>query len=938
MPARAMIDPGTDLIGRDDELARIVRCLPPGGDRALIIGGGRGLGKSRLLAAGVQLARAAGRHRVVMLHGSTGPALSPIRQLLLAVRHDLPRLPASIGGPALAFLGLHAEPETPRRLRAEPERPKDLRAEPETPKNLRAEPERPKGLRHGYGVTAHLGAGPGTPEALRSALRAAVAAIARSSPVLIAVDDVHHLAPETTALLARLAEIPSTVLLATSAVPLPAALTGLPVLELRPLGPPEAGRLLDGRANPPSGRTRAEILRRAAGNPAALTELGTAEAPEGSLQFGFAAEIGRLPAPTRKLLLHLATAPAPAEPGRVAAAAAVETAAWQPAERSGLVVATGDHVAFSHPLVAEAAYRAAPVHARRQAHRDLAPTATAERRAWHLAAASPGRDEALAAGLEAAAGVYRSRGELFEATAAMQEAAERSLGPESSARRFTQAVTDARDLGETGWAVELYATVRRLTSDPDLVTVAARSAATALSRSGRQHEAYGMLTAARRAGSPADRMTALTVAGLAAAIAGISGHEDHRLGLVTMLDAAAPAPDEVIATFVRLTIDPAAHPGRTLCDTTVAPRPGTPLSPPARFRLSVLGTIAWYEDRSRLAVDLLRAAAGELRAPRSFPPGTEALPVLVSALIDTGEWDEAERCAERAGADRLPLIGANLAALRAELHALRGDSEQALYLAQRTWQDLDIQENRSTHLRLLRAAALAAIGTGDYENGYRHLRAMFDVDGRALHPFLAAHSVADLAAAAARGGRRDDARPVVDQVRADAGAEPSTRMRLLLHLSEALLADGERAEHHFRLATVDPAGHEWPYERGLARLHYGEWLRRARRPREARAVLTAAAATFAELGATTAAGLADRELRAAGRPDEPAGRSPAAALTPQERQVALLAARGLRNREIAEQLFISVRTVGAHLYSVYPKLGISGRHQLPAAFPGRGVS
>jgi DNA-binding CsgD family transcriptional regulator len=171
-------------------------------------------------------------------------------------------------------------------------------------------------------------------------------------------------------------------------------------------------------------------------------------------------------------------------------------------------------------------------------------------------------------------------------------------------------------------------------------------------------------------------------------------------------------------------------------------------------------------------------------------------------------------------------------------------------------------------------------------------------------------------------------RVVLDRVRADAGEEPSTRMRLLLHVAEALLADGDRAEHHFRLATVDPAGQEWPFERAIARLHYGTWLRRARRPRDARGVLSAAASAFADLGAAGAARLATRELRAGGQHDEPVGPTPLSVLTPQERQVAELAARGLRNREIAEHLFISVRTVDAHLHSVYPKLGISGRHQL----------
>src|SRR4051812_2089815 len=140
MPASTMIDPRADLIGRAAELTRISRCLRPDlpAERALVITGGRGIGKSRLLAAGVHLARETGRHRVIVLHGSAGPALSPLRQLLLAVRHDLPTLPPAVGGPALAFLGLGAGPAT------------------------------------------------GDPAVLPAAVLAAVAAAARSAPVLIA--------------------------------------------------------------------------------------------------------------------------------------------------------------------------------------------------------------------------------------------------------------------------------------------------------------------------------------------------------------------------------------------------------------------------------------------------------------------------------------------------------------------------------------------------------------------------------------------------------------------------------------------------------------------------------------------------------------------------------------------------------------------------------
>lgn len=92
--------------------------------------------------------------------------------------------------------------------------------------------------------------------------------------------------------------------------------------------------------------------------------------------------------------------------------------------------------------------------------------------------------------------------------------------------------------------------------------------------------------------------------------------------------------------------------------------------------------------------------------------------------------------------------------------------------------------------------------------------------------------------------------------------------------------------------------------------------------------------TFERLGAPSVAEITRHELRAAGHidPSEPPGDDPAdplARLTPQERQVVTLAAQGLRNRAIAEQLFLSARTVAFHLYKAYPKLGVDGRHQLP---------
>lgn len=113
---------------------------------------------------------------------------------------------------------------------------------------------------------------------------------------------------------------------------------------------------------------------------------------------------------------------------------------------------------------------------------------------------------------------------------------------------------------------------------------------------------------------------------------------------------------------------------------------------------------------------------------------------------------------------------------------------------------------------------------------------------------------------------------------------------------------------------------------------YGEWMRRNRRIVDARVELTAAHEVLRALGATAWADRAATEMRATGaslRPRSPGSES----LTPQELQMAMLAASGHRNREIAGQLFVSEKTVEAHLGRVFRKLGIHSRTQLALLLP-----
>jgi DNA-binding CsgD family transcriptional regulator len=119
-----------------------------------------------------------------------------------------------------------------------------------------------------------------------------------------------------------------------------------------------------------------------------------------------------------------------------------------------------------------------------------------------------------------------------------------------------------------------------------------------------------------------------------------------------------------------------------------------------------------------------------------------------------------------------------------------------------------------------------------------------------------------------------------------------------------------------------------------ARLLYGEWLRRQRRRRDARAQLGSAYEAFDSFGAGAFAERARIELRATGGAAPERTVTARGPLTAQEALIARLAGRGASNPEIAAQLFISRATVAYHLRKVFVKLGVTSRDQLSRFFPG----
>jgi DNA-binding CsgD family transcriptional regulator len=149
----------------------------------------------------------------------------------------------------------------------------------------------------------------------------------------------------------------------------------------------------------------------------------------------------------------------------------------------------------------------------------------------------------------------------------------------------------------------------------------------------------------------------------------------------------------------------------------------------------------------------------------------------------------------------------------------------------------------------------------------------------------------------------------------------------------ALLSEGEVAESLYRQSIEHLSGTR--VRRELARTHllYGEWLRRERRRLDARKHLRTALEAFTSMGAEAFARRAERELLATGERARKRTVDTRDQLTPQETQIARLAANGDTNREIAAQLFISPSTVEYHLRKAFRKLDVKSRTQLARRLP-----
>jgi len=229
---------------------------------------------------------------------------------------------------------------------------------------------------------------------------------------------------------------------------------------------------------------------------------------------------------------------------------------------------------------------------------------------------------------------------------------------------------------------------------------------------------------------------------------------------------------------------------------------------------------------------------------------------------------------------------------------------------------------------------VTAIGARRYDEAFGQLSRMFDRADPAYQAVQSTWALGDLAEAAVRTGRGNEARELLAAFRPARGDSVTPWTRVALLYAAPLLAgeeDGaEAVEQEFR-RSLEANLVRWPFYRARLLLEYGSWLRRRRRIAEARAPLRHAHQVCEAHGLLPWAERARQELRATGEGRETLRAGARAPLSPQELQIARLAAEGLSNREIGQRLYLSHRTIGSHLYRIFPKLGISSRAQLGSA-------
>ena len=736
-----------------------------------------------------------------------------------------------------------------------------------------------------------------------------------------------------------------------------ANLDGLERVVVGPLAEQDAAALIE-RVVPEASPVHVlETAHRAQGNPLALIELATSQvlSPVQPVSIGdrlegaFIDELDAMPGPTREALDVLAVM-GDTRPGPVLAllgALGIDPASLEPAEDAGILQASPGRLSFRHPLMLSAAYQSVPAARRRKLHRavagwlgDQSGGGDAERRVWHATAGALGPDESLARELEQLSDGASARSSAATAVRLLERAAEMSESSRERTLRRVRAADTAQAAGLLAEASQLLDVALAEAGDDGLdvparymrcridmwrgLPVQGRDALRELAQS-QAHvaprdaaemyaaaaltsiflgEATTALDCMDRATALVDRPSVTAVEAIDALVALVTGHDARGTksleGALKILDPAAALSTHQEPLIVALALYARGDVQAALTEVERTIR--------AVREASALGLLPF--QLSRLA--FIQMAAGHWSGALSS--GHEGLDLA----RQTGWHTE------------VPMALAALARVEAGMGReddCRAHANELLEIGR--FVGLDVLSAYAWS-----ALGLLALGQGDVAEAAGHLeqvRSFTTSHGLVDNPLLP--WATDLADAYAMAGEQDSAAEILaglvdeeDRPGALARAAAAERVR------GRLATDPEEAEERL-VRSVALAGRAGAtFEQGRSLLALGQLRRRSRQPRLARQPLAAALAHFEQLGAHPWSEQARTELRASGTPVE--SRTPEVAqLTAQELTVARAVAQGFSNKQTAERLFLSVRTVEFHLSSAYRKLGINRRAQLVRLFP-----
>ncbi|MFB7331010.1 LuxR C-terminal-related transcriptional regulator [Streptomyces adustus] len=902
--------PGPPMVGRLAEreaIGRLLASVRDGFSAVLVLNGDAGVGKSRLLRYAAESARDLTVVRLVGVEAETRLSYGALHRLLRPYLGRLPTLPQRQCDALNAALGLTDAPPSDRHL---------------------------------VGLAA-----------LTLLSDAATAA-----PMLCLVDDVQWLdreSAETLAFVGRrlYADCLGLLFAGREGTGDLDVFGDLPALRLEGLAGHEARALLSAGVTGHLNRTVAErLVAGTGGNPLALLELavnlgseqlaGVTPLPEPlpvnrQLEEHFRRAAALLPADTQTLLLLMAMTPTDDQAAlwRAAGALGLSIRSAAPAVAAG-ILNRGTTAEFRHPLIRSAVHSAASAEELRRVQTALAATSAPERRAWHLAEAADGPDDGVAAELEAASELAQARGGYSEQALVLTRAAELTAHPGKRAERYLDAAAAHLTSGNLAAVQALLELATPHLSGPAARVQATRLRASVEMLRARPREVPAMLldaVADLTTTDPTARWDLLREATQAAIIGGrmITGttpHEVAKAAADAWQDAALPAgsPDPLMAALARSIAHGYAAGAPALAAALARLRTADELHEQDAFSVmvSIAGDEVWDIEAKREILEKLVSAG---RARGALYGLSLALLALAKVEIWNGRFAAAESCFVESD-DYMNATGYFRSGdfHKALLYAWTG-REAELRAAVATMRAMSDSHGTGVTYRWAgQALSIFEIGRGRYREALDVQLAVF-----ADHPVtLGDINLAGMVEAGLRAGAPAAAALAMERMEERAPLAATPWALGLLARCRALMAAGDDAERLYQESIAQLEKVPVAVDLAWSRLLFGEWLRRRKRRADARVQLRSAFESFESWGAVPFAERAKAELLATGETARKRTADTRFGLTPQERHVALLAASGLTNAEIAGQLFVTTSTVEFHMSRVFRKLGITSRRHI----------